>query len=189
MSGSSAVFHNLTCIMSLIVQIRVQYLTNHIIKLNTMEMRSLRSWTEIGWTWQSHCRLPLKIKKMHRVCNFGPQIRLPDGHFGQFRAIGPMVLLRPAHRIGHTAGVSYTHRICHMADISYPQNRSHDGHIMYPHHRSHGGHVMYPQHRLHGGHIIYPQNRSHSRHVIEPQFRSHGGHVTEPQYRSLAGMS
>ena len=28
--------------------------------------------------------------------NFGPQIRLPDGHFGQFRAIGPMELLRPA---------------------------------------------------------------------------------------------
>ena len=27
--------------------------------------------------------------------NFGPQIRLPDGHFGQFRAIGPMGLFRP----------------------------------------------------------------------------------------------
>ena len=27
--------------------------------------------------------------------NFGPQIWLPDGHFGQFRAIGPMELLRP----------------------------------------------------------------------------------------------
>ena len=27
--------------------------------------------------------------------SFGPQIRLPDGHFGQFRAIGPMELLRP----------------------------------------------------------------------------------------------
>ena len=113
-----------------------------------------------------------KIQDTSLVGNFGPQIRLPDGHFGQFRAIGPMELLRPAHRIGHTAGVSYTHRICHMADISCPQNRSH------------GGHIMYPQHRLHGGHIIYPQNRSHGRHVIEPQFRSHGGHITEPQYRN-----
>ena len=31
--------------------------------------------------------------------NFGPQIRLPDGHFGQFRAIGPMELLRPGLNI------------------------------------------------------------------------------------------
>ena len=27
--------------------------------------------------------------------NFSRQMRLPDGHFGQFRAIGPMELLRP----------------------------------------------------------------------------------------------
>ena len=34
--------------------------------------------------------------------NFGQEIRLPDGHFGQFRAIGPMELLRPdnhSHKI------------------------------------------------------------------------------------------
>ena len=35
---------SLICIMSLIIQIRVQYLTDHIIKLNTVEMRSWRSW-------------------------------------------------------------------------------------------------------------------------------------------------
>ena len=29
------------------------------------------------------------------VANFRPQIWLPDSHFGQFRAIGPMELLRP----------------------------------------------------------------------------------------------
>ena len=27
--------------------------------------------------------------------SLGPQMRLPDGHFGQFRAIGPMELLKP----------------------------------------------------------------------------------------------
>ena len=31
--------------------------------------------------------------------NFGPQIWLPNGHFGQLRAIGPMELLRPAVRL------------------------------------------------------------------------------------------
>ena len=36
-------YYHLICIMPLIIQIRVQYLTDHIIKLNTMEMRSLRS--------------------------------------------------------------------------------------------------------------------------------------------------
>ena len=72
-------------------------------------MRSLGSWTEIDWTLR---RLPLKIRcavssclTQENVCcpncqntslagNFGAQIRLPDRHFGQFRAIGPMELLR-----------------------------------------------------------------------------------------------
>ena len=34
--------------------------------------------------------------------NFGPQIRLPDSHFGQFRAIGPMELLRPVYLVVKT---------------------------------------------------------------------------------------
>ena len=58
---------SLICIMSLIIQIRVQYLTDHIIKLNTMQMRSLRPSTEIDWPWQSLCRLPLKIKSAYSV--------------------------------------------------------------------------------------------------------------------------
>ena len=97
--------------------LRVQYWTDHIIKLNAMQTRSMRSSTVIDWTRQSLCRLPLKIKEhigcavssclmQENVCcpkfqntslvgNFSPQIRLPDGHFGQFWAIGPMDLLRP----------------------------------------------------------------------------------------------
>ena len=56
------------CIMSLMSHIRVQYLTDHIIKLNTVEMWSLRPWIEVDSTlsdntkWQSLCRTPLKIK-------------------------------------------------------------------------------------------------------------------------------
>ena len=107
---------SLICIVSLMIQIKVQYLIDHIIQLIAVEMRSLRSWTVIDWTWQSLCRLPLKNQDrigcamsscltQENVClpkfqntslvgNFGPQIRLPDGHFGQFRAIEPMELLR-----------------------------------------------------------------------------------------------
>ena len=79
-----------------------------------------KSW--FNTKWQSLCRTPLKIKSAYgvqwvrswltheNVCcpnfqntslagNFGPQIWLPDCYFGQFRAIGPMELLRPA--LGH----------------------------------------------------------------------------------------
>ena len=104
----------ITCNLSLENQSWAQYLTGHAIKLNTVEMRSLRSWTEIDSTRQSLLRIPFKIKSAHGVqwadvwkrmlpelskCkgNFSPQIQLPDSHFGQFRAIGPMGFLRPAN--------------------------------------------------------------------------------------------
>ena len=35
------------------------------------------------------------FQKPNLAGNFVPQLRLSDGHFGQFRAIGPMKLLRP----------------------------------------------------------------------------------------------
>ena len=53
-------------ILSLIIQTRVQYLTYHIIKLNTLKMKSLRSWAEIDWTWQSLCRLPREITSQNQ---------------------------------------------------------------------------------------------------------------------------
>ena len=55
-------------VMSLIIQIRVQYLTDHIIKLNMMEMKSLRSWTEIDWTWQPLFTDYLSKSRARRVC-------------------------------------------------------------------------------------------------------------------------
>ena len=44
-------------------------------------------------------RLLPEFSKTSLVGNFGPQIWLPDGHFGQFRAIGPLELLRPGLQI------------------------------------------------------------------------------------------
>ena len=95
--------------------------TDHIINLNTVEMRSLRPWTKVDSTlsyghFAEHRALKIKsaysvywlcsLMTQENVCcpnfqntsltgNLGPQIRLPDGRFGQFRAIGPMELLRP----------------------------------------------------------------------------------------------
>ena len=106
-------YRSLIFIISLMIQI--QYLTDHIMKLNTVEMGPLRSWTEVDTTWQSLCRILIKIRP-HKVCSeqlFGAGIRLltefSKYKFGgqlrptntvarrTFRAIGPMELLRPAH--------------------------------------------------------------------------------------------
>ena len=78
---------------------------------NTMETIN-KSWFNIKWQNASQNRDPigcavsswlthenvfcLNFQNTSLVGNFGPQIWLPDGHFGQFRAIGPMELLRPA---------------------------------------------------------------------------------------------
>ena len=97
---------SLICIMSLMIHIRVQYLTGHIIKVSTVEIRSLRPWTKVesklsdshfaesSWLTQGNVCCP-NFQNTSLAGNFGPQIWLPDGHFGQFRAIGPMELLRP----------------------------------------------------------------------------------------------
>ena len=55
---------SLICIMSLIIQIRVQYLTDHIIKLNTVEMKSR---AEVDST--CHFVEYLSKSRVHRVCN------------------------------------------------------------------------------------------------------------------------
>ena len=46
----------------LMIEIRIKYLTDRIIKLNTVKMRSLRLWTKVDPTWQSLYKIPLKIK-------------------------------------------------------------------------------------------------------------------------------
>ena len=58
------------CIISLMIHIRVQYLTDHIIKLNTVEMRSLRLRTKVdsklsGIHFAEH---PSK-SRAHRMCS------------------------------------------------------------------------------------------------------------------------
>ena len=90
------------------------------IKPNTVEMKSFRPWTKADSTLSdSHFAERLSKSRANSVCseqlprlteenvccpnfqntslvgNFGPQIWLPDSHFGQCRAIGPMELLRP----------------------------------------------------------------------------------------------
>ena len=89
------------CIMSLIIQIRLQYLTGHIIKLKTMKMRSLRSWTEIDWTWQSLCELPLKIKRI--VCAMSSCLRQENVCCPNFKNTC-LELVRPARGGGGGGG-------------------------------------------------------------------------------------
>ena len=55
------------CIMSVTIQISAQYLTDYMIKLNTAEMRSLSSWTGVGSTYQSLCKIPLRISNAKGV--------------------------------------------------------------------------------------------------------------------------
>ena len=92
-------------------------------QLNTVD---IKSWTEVyidvASIWKYFRRTSFKIKSTTGVSwadvgrrkkwiarifkytglpgNFGPQIQLPDGHFGQFQAIGPMELWRPVTWLG-----------------------------------------------------------------------------------------
>ena len=53
-----------------------------------------------SWLTQENVCCP-NFQNTSLAGNFGPQIWLPDGHFGQFRAIGPIRLLRPAFQGCH----------------------------------------------------------------------------------------
>ena len=72
-----------------LIQHQMSYFPEHLSKLRAHRVCSEQ-------LFDAGKRLLPEFQNKSLAGNFGPQIWLPDGHFGQFRAIGPMELLRPA---------------------------------------------------------------------------------------------
>ena len=110
---------NLICIIPMMIHIRVsildwsynqtEYSEDEIIETmnkswfntkwvtlqNTSQNQEWKGCAVSSWLTQENVYCP-NFQNTSSAGNFGSQVWLPEGHFGQFRAIGPMELLRPA---------------------------------------------------------------------------------------------
>ena len=83
-----------------LIQHQMSYFPEHLSKLRAHRVCSEQ-------LFDAGKRLLPEFQNKSLAGNFGPHIWLSDGHFGQFRAIGPMELLRPAQDAGDEQVCNY----------------------------------------------------------------------------------